>query len=46
MVLEGELVNLEVTSPAATLALGLMYLQTEDASVARLFALPGAAGVP
>ncbi|GAB4821235.1 hypothetical protein N2152v2_008281 [Parachlorella kessleri] len=40
VVLEGELVNLEVTSPAATLALGLMYLHTNDTGIARVFALP------
>lgn len=41
-VLEGDLVNLGVTSPAAALALGLMYLQTNDAAVAAAFHLPGA----
>ncbi|PSC69420.1 anaphase-promoting complex subunit 1 isoform X2 isoform B [Micractinium conductrix] len=39
-VLEGELLNLGVTSPAAALALGLMYLQTNDAAVAAAFQLP------
>lgn len=43
-VLEGELLNLGVTSPAAALALGLMYLQTNDAAVAAAFQLPGACG--
>ena len=38
---EGDLVNLDVTSPAATVALGLMYLQTGDATAAAAFALPG-----
>jgi anaphase-promoting complex subunit 1 len=41
-VLEGELVNLDVTSPAATIALGLMYLKTNDQGIAKLFSLPGA----
>lgn len=40
MVLEGDLINLGVTSPAAALALGLMYLQTNDAAVAAAFQLP------
>ena len=38
--LEGNLVNLDVTAPGATLALGLMYLRTNDAAVARAFAVP------
>lgn len=41
VVLEGDLVNLGVTSPAAALALGLMYLQTNDAAVAAAFQMPG-----
>ncbi|KAI3425098.1 hypothetical protein D9Q98_008476 [Chlorella vulgaris] len=40
VVLEGDLINLGVTSPAAALALGLMYLQTNDAAVAAAFQLP------
>ncbi|KAL4443950.1 hypothetical protein ABPG75_011687 [Micractinium tetrahymenae] len=40
VVLEGELLNLGVTSPAAVLALGLMYLQTNDAALAAAFQLP------
>ncbi len=40
MVLEGKLVNLDVTSPAATLALGLMFLRTNDAAIAAAFSLP------
>lgn len=40
MVLEGALVNLDVTSPGATLALGLMFLKTGDAAVAASFAVP------
>lgn len=42
VVLEGDLVNLDVTSPAATLALGLQYLATDDAAAAEMFAIPGA----
>ena len=40
VVLEGNLVNLDVTSPAATLALGLMFLRTNDAAIAAAFTLP------
>ncbi|KAK9819157.1 hypothetical protein WJX81_007920 [Elliptochloris bilobata] len=40
VVLEGALVNLDVTSPGATLALGLMFLKTGDAAVAAAFAVP------
>ena len=40
MVLEVKLVNLDVTSPAATLALGLMFLRTNDAAIAAVFTLP------
>lgn len=40
MTLEGNLVNLDVTSPASTLALGLMFLRTNDADIARMFAVP------
>ena len=40
MVLEGNLVNLDVTAPGATLALGLMYLKTNDAAIARVFSIP------
>lgn len=40
VVLEGSLVNLEVTSPAATIALMLMFLKTNDASVADMLVLP------
>ena len=43
VVLEGELVDREVTSPAGCIAMGLQYLQTNDAAVASLFALPGEA---
>lgn len=41
VILEGNLINLDVTAPGATLALGLMYLKTGDAAVARAFAIPG-----
>ncbi|CAI8050482.1 Anaphase-promoting complex subunit 1 [Geodia barretti] len=34
LILEPEVVNTHVTSPAATVALGLMYLKTNDSSVA------------
>ena len=40
VVLEGNLVNLDVTSPAATLALALMFLKTNDAGVAASFVIP------
>ena len=40
VVLEGSLVNLDVTSPGATLALTLIFLKTNDASVAKALALP------
>lgn len=40
VVLEGSLVNLDVTSPAATLALTLMFLKTNDRSVAAMLSIP------
>ncbi|KAK9828929.1 hypothetical protein WJX72_002853 [[Myrmecia] bisecta] len=40
VVLEGTLVNLDVTSPGATLALGLMFLKTNDAAMAANFTIP------
>jgi len=40
MVLEGSLVNLDVTSPSATMALTLMYLKTNDSLVASWFTIP------
>ena len=40
VVLEGNLVNLDVTSPAATLALMLMFLKTGDEGVASMLTLP------
>jgi anaphase-promoting complex subunit 1 len=39
-VMEDNLVNLNVTSPAAAYALGLMYLQTNDKTVASRFSNP------
>ena len=38
--LEGRLLNLDMTSPAATVALALMFLQTNDAAVAASLAPP------
>lgn len=43
VVLEGQHVNLDVTSPGATLALGLMFLRTNDAAIAASFAIPDTA---
>eukprot|EP00898_Chlorokybus_atmophyticus_P000905 jgi/Chlat1/1815/Chrsp135S02131 len=40
LVLESPLVNLDVTSPGATLALGLMFMKTNDAAVAERIAIP------
>ena len=40
VVLEGNLINLDVTAPGATLALGLMYLKTSDAAISRAFRIP------
>lgn len=40
LTLEGEGVNLRVTSPAATLALTMMYLRSNNASVAARFVIP------
>ena len=40
VVLEGSLVNLDVTSPAATLALTLMFLKTNERTVADMLVLP------
>jgi hypothetical protein len=42
VVLEGDLVDRDVTSPAAAIALGLMYIHTNDTGIASLFRLPGA----
>eukprot|EP00959_Pyramimonas_sp_CCMP1952_P243113 5081976-Pyramimonas_sp.AAC.1 len=38
--MEGSMVNLDVTSPGATLALALMFLKTNDAAVAARLSLP------
>ncbi|KAK3245121.1 hypothetical protein CYMTET_45294 [Cymbomonas tetramitiformis] len=38
--MEGDMVNLDVTSPAATLALGLMFLKTNDVAVAGRLSIP------
>ena len=40
VVLEGSLVNLDVTSPGATLALTLMFVQTNDRAAASVLTLP------
>lgn len=40
VVLEGEMVNLDVTSPAATVALALMYLKTNNENIASWFKIP------
>lgn len=40
VVLEGNLVNLDVTGPAATLALALIFLKTNDAAIAAAFVIP------
>jgi len=37
---EGNLINTDVTAPGATLALGLMYMKTENKSIASALALP------
>lgn len=39
-VLENDMINTHVTSPAAIVALGLMYLKTNNAAVAARLALP------
>lgn len=38
--LEGDLINVNVTAPAATIALALLYLKTNDHHVAQLLAVP------
>lgn len=43
VVLEGDALNLVVTSPAATLALALMFLKTNDTAVAGYFFIPDSA---
>jgi anaphase-promoting complex subunit 1 len=40
LVLEGPDINLAVTSPAASVALMLMYLRTNDTAAASAFSLP------
>ena len=40
LVIEGGIANLDVTAPAGIMALGLMYLQTNDRSAAELVAIP------
>ena len=39
-VMRGSVVNLDVTAPGATLALGLMFMRTNDADVAARLAVP------
>jgi anaphase-promoting complex subunit 1 len=39
-VYEGDLINTDVTSPAATLALGLIYMKSGNTSIATVLALP------
>jgi hypothetical protein len=39
-IMEGSVVNLDVTAPGATLALGLMFLRTNDAGVAAHVRVP------
>lgn len=41
-VLEGDLINLNATSPAAAISLGLMYLKSNNKRVADMFYVPGA----
>ena len=41
--MEGDVINLVVTSPAATLALALMFLKTNDAAIAASFFVPDSA---
>ncbi|KAL5463582.1 hypothetical protein EMCRGX_G032493 [Ephydatia muelleri] len=40
LILEGDAVNTHVTSPGAVLALGLMYLKTNDINIAAKFDVP------
>ena len=40
-VMEGDLINLNATSPAASVALGLMYLKSSNRRVADLYFIPG-----
>lgn len=41
--MEGDVVNLMVTSPAATLALALMFLKANDSGIAAAFFVPDSA---
>ena len=41
--MEGRLLNLDMTSPAATIALALMFLRTNDASIAQALYPPATA---
>ena len=43
LVIEGHIPNLDVTVPGGILGLALMYLQTNDRSVAALFDIPSTA---
>lgn len=40
-IMEGDLINLNATSPAAALALGLMYLKSGNQRIAEAFYIPG-----
>jgi anaphase-promoting complex subunit 1 len=39
-IFEGEMINTDITAPASILALGLMYMKTENQTVASALALP------
>lgn len=41
-ILEGDLINLNATAPSACIALGLMYLKSENERIANTFYIPGA----
>jgi len=43
LVIEGNIPNLDVTAPGGILALALMYLQTNNRSIANCFVIPGTA---
>lgn len=43
LVIEGNVPNLDVTAPGGILGLALMYLQTNDRSIAALFEIPSTA---
>lgn len=40
-IMEGDLINLNTTSPAATVALGFMYLKSGTRRIANIFHIPG-----